>query len=144
MGICQSCQRRAPRPTKHAHLTREYYGVLIQALRHVAFRHGYALTVHGSLRTDIDLVAVPWRESAVSPEVVAEAIRAAAGLIIGSIEQRPGDPNPTKKPCGRLAWSFYLGPYTLDVPYIDLSVFPPRNADDAAATLPAAEPTRGR
>ena len=129
MSICQMCHGHHERPTSHANLTREYYRVLIAALRYVAYRNGYALTVHGSLGMDIDLVAVPWRESATSPEFVAEAIRKCAEAIIGTVSVRPQDPNPTLKPCGRLAWSFYLGLYELDVPYIDLSVFPVPQAD---------------
>ena len=125
MALCQSCNRREPRPTTHAAMTREYYRVLIAPLRHVAERYGYALTVHGSLGTDIDLVAVPWRESAAPAADVAEAIRATAEIVIGRADVRPGDPNPMKKPCGRLAWSFYLGPWSGDVPYIDLSVIAP-------------------
>lgn len=124
MSLCQICHGRTPRPTTHAALTREYYGVLIAALRHVAYRFGYALTVHGSLGMDIDLVAVPWRDTCAGAAGVAEAIQRAAEAIIGRAEMRAGDPNPKKMPCGRLAWSFYLGSPELDVPYIDLSVMP--------------------
>ena len=109
-------------------MTREYYRVLMAPLRHVAERYGYALTVHGSLGMDIDLVAVPWRESCAPAADLADALRRTAEIIIGRAETRPGDPNPMRKPCGRLAWAFYLGPWSGDVPYIDLSVI----AQDAA------------
>jgi len=104
-------------------MTREYFRVLIRPLRHVAERCGYAIGVHGSLKTDIDLIAVPWRESAVAPAYLAEEIRKTAEQIIGSARIRKADPAPEKKPCGRLAWSFYLSPLDeIPGPYIDLSV----------------------
>jgi hypothetical protein len=128
MSICQQCRVRAERPCTYIPQTREYYRVLIKPLRHVAERYGYALAVHGSLKTDIDLLAVPWRDSACDAASVAEAIRATAEAIIGSARIRESDKPrlPEKKPCGRLAWSFYLT-YCDEIqgPYIDLSVMPP-------------------
>lgn len=122
MGICLICQGKNVRVSPHAHLTREYYEVLIGPLRHVAQRYGYALAVHGSLGYDIDLIACPWRDSAPGAASLAEAIRVAAEAIIGTAYQREQDKNPEEKPCGRLAWSFYLAPEP--GPYIDLSVMP--------------------
>lgn len=111
------------KPNLYADMCREYHDVLIAALRHVAYRCGYAIGVHGTLARDIDLIACPWRESPVSAHYLAEKIQAATKEIIGFARVRECDPNPTKKPCGRLAWSFYL---THDDagPYIDLSVMP--------------------
>jgi hypothetical protein len=122
LSICQICKRHQERPSPHAHLTQEYYRALIRALRHVAERYGYALAVHGSLKYDIDLVACPWRDSACSPESLAEAIRKAAEAIVGQCFIAPHETKtlPEKKPCGRLGWAFHLG----GGPYIDLSVMP--------------------
>ncbi len=125
MSICTNCQRTHQRPSAHAAMTREYYEVLIGPLRHVAERYGYAIAVHGSLSFDIDLVACPWREHPCDPSSLAEAIRKTAEQIIGIAEVKEGDPNPSKKPNGRLAWSFYLVPSGhYPGPYIDLSVMP--------------------
>jgi hypothetical protein len=124
MSICQMCQVQQERPCSYSGRTREFFDVLMPALRFVARRCGYALAVHGSVKTDIDLVAVPWRDSAVSAPYIAEEIRLAAERIIGTARIRKEDPNPTKKPGGRLAWSFYLQPEGCEGPYIDLSVFP--------------------
>jgi hypothetical protein len=99
----------------------EYYEVLIDALRHVAFRCGYSLAVHGSLQRDIDLIACPWRDSAVDASHVADKIRIATEAIIGFARTRDVDPNPRVMPCGRLAWSFYLT-HEDSGPYIDLSI----------------------
>lgn len=94
------------------------------ALRHVAYRCGYALAVHGSLKTDIDLIAAPWRDAAISADSLVEKLRACVEVVIGTARMREADPNPTKMPCGRLSWSLYLQPEGVEGPYIDLSVMP--------------------
>lgn len=125
MAICSICQAKQERPCTFTPTTREYFRVLIRPLRHVAERCGYAIGVHGSLKTDIDLIACPWREGAVDAAYLAEQIRKTTEQVIGSARLRECDPNPTKKPCGRLAWSFYLSPHeSVPGPYIDLSVMP--------------------
>jgi len=124
MSVCQVCQSRRARGCAYEERTKEYFEVMIGALRHVAYRMGYALAVHGSLKTDIDLLAAPWRDSAICAASFAEEIRLTVERIIGFAVVRKGDPNPTQKPCGRLAWSFYLQPDGCVGPYIDLSVMP--------------------
>ena len=124
-----------PRPgEEHVKRTRKLFAILMPALREIARRHGYALAVHGSLERDIDLVAVPWREGAVTPEtMIGEFLRACAAIVgyacgpQGWTEGQtfappPGSlPNPDRKPHGRLAWSIILG----GGPYLDVSVMPP-------------------
>jgi hypothetical protein len=111
------------KPDTRAEMCAEYYDVLIAALRHVAYRSGYALAVHGSLKRDIDLIACPWRDSAPGADHLAAMIQKATEVIIGFARTREVDPNPREMPCGRLAWSFYLT-HDDDGPYIDLSVMP--------------------
>lgn len=94
---------------------KEHFDRLIEPLRAVARDYGYALTVHGSLERDIDLVAVPWIDSASSAADLAEAIRVKADGYL-----RPNEQWPRRKTHGRLCWSFHLG----GGPYIDLSVMP--------------------
>lgn len=127
MSICGNCNARAERPCTYEPMTKEYYGVLINALRHVAYRYGYALAVHGSLKTDIDLLAAPWRDGAVDAASLVEAIRSTAEKIIGvaRIRDIEKDRLPEKKPHGRLAWSLYLTAFdSTPGPYIDISVMP--------------------
>lgn len=124
MSICQRCQSKSERPCKYSDRTREFYDAMMPALQFVARRCGYALAVHGSLKTDIDLIAAPWRDSAVDAAYLAEQIRLTAERVIGTAEEREYDANPTRKPCGRLAWSFHLQPQGVEGPYIDLSVLP--------------------
>lgn len=103
------------------------YVSLLPALIRVAKAKGYALAVHGSMRRDLDLVAVPWTEEAAPALEVAEAIIKASGGFLreraakeGHPEGWPGTRDPAQKPHGRLAWSIHLG----GGPYIDLSVMP--------------------
>lgn len=102
-------------------MCKEYYEVLIVALRHIARRCGYALTVHGSLKCDIDLVAVPWRDSAVNDKYLIDEIRKACDVIIGFAETPTTD--PTKKPCGRVSWIIWLT-HDHKAPYLDIGVMP--------------------
>lgn len=100
------------------------YAVLIPPITRLAREFGYAVAAHGSMTTDLDLVLVPWVDEAREPAEVVEAIR----MLIGG-KKKKHDVNPTKKPNGRLAWSFYFtdedaADYTSGGPYIDISVTP--------------------
>jgi len=106
-----------------AEMCGEYYDVLIEALRHVAYRCGYALAVHGSLKRDIDLIACPWRDTAVDAYHLMDKIQKATLSIIGVARVKKFDEQPEEKPCGRLAWVFYLTPDDNGV-YLDISVMP--------------------
>jgi hypothetical protein len=89
-----------------------FYLWTLPGLVEVARSCGYALAVHGSMKRDLDLVAIPWTDRAVSAEQLVEALRSQAGGAV---------PNgPTEKPHGRRAWSILLG----GGPYLDVSVMP--------------------
>lgn len=50
-------------------------------------KHGYALSVHGSLQRDFDLICIPWTEEpSSSEEVVAEIVTEFAVRSIGDPE----------------------------------------------------------
>jgi hypothetical protein len=95
------------------------YAALIDPIRKVARQFGYAVALHGSLARDIDLVAIPWTEEAVPPELlveaVAELVKGYEGGSFGSIDADC----PRDKPHGRRAWSIHGWAF-----YIDLSVMP--------------------
>jgi len=102
-----------------------YYAILFQGLADVARECGYALSLHGSLARDMDLIAVPWIEDAVPADQLVEAlcVRAGARMPESRQDAERGDftgINPQPKPHGRLAWSIQFG----GGPYIDLSVMP--------------------
>jgi hypothetical protein len=109
---------------------------MIPHLTTVARIYGYAIGLHGSMNRDLDLIAVPWTESAAPAETLVEAIRDA---VDGSIRNDPPTQgnkydqqvsNPNDKPHGRRAWSIYFSGRRF---YIDLSVMPrivrPREPD---------------
>jgi len=105
-------------------------------IREAARKCGYALGVHGSLRRDFDVIAVPWTRDAVPARELADAIKAAAEQVVpcAYIRDTKGAANPDyflngcpgAKPHGRLVWSYHLG----GGPYIDLSVMPRLVEDD--------------
>jgi hypothetical protein len=92
---------------------------------------GYAITVHGSLNRDIDLVAVPWREHNVwSMDALLDALTGAVRGVTGrcNCERKEW----TVKPHGRrakilMAW---VGETTAN---LDLSVMPAIEKEKADA-----------
>jgi hypothetical protein len=106
--------------------TMTFYAVTYAEIRVVAKDLGYALALHGSLRSDLDVIAVPWTEEAADEETLVKAICEAAGGFI--LTDRP----VSDMPHGRRAWTIHLGGCSATVPpdqratYIDLSVMPKR------------------
>ena len=110
---------------------------LIVPIRRVAERFGYAVALHGSLARDIDLVAIPWTDEAVAPELLVEAI---AGLVKGYEGGSFGSVDadcPRDKPHGRRAWSIHGWAF-----YIDLSIMP--RVADATNDAPHARVGKGQ
>lgn len=103
------------------------YVALYPMLHVIAKRHGYALTVHGSLHRDFDLVAVAWVEKASSPLQLIQAFKKATAAVT---HHEDGDYlikdcAPTKKPHGRVAYSLHVTNYGMYGGYLDISVIPP-------------------
>lgn len=110
------------------------YALALPGLRDVAFRHGYALAIHGSMSTDIDLVAVPWVDDADSAEVLIEAIK----VSVNGHERHPewcDDTNPSLRSHGRRCWSIYLTENS-GAPYLDISVMPRIETQACQGTAP--------
>ena len=95
------------------------YAALITPIRRVAERFGYAVAQHGSLARDIDLVAIPWTDEAVAPELLVEAIAELVKSYEGGSFGTVDADCPRDKPHGRRAWSIHGWQY-----YIDLSIMP--------------------
>lgn len=77
----------------------------------VAREHGYSVGLHGSMRRDVDLIAVPWVENHSTPEKLVDALCTALNARMAS-----GFEN---KPSGRVAINLMIeGWYRL----IDLSI----------------------
>ena len=106
------------------------YAHLIPKLREVALEHGYAIAVHGSMCSDLDVVAIPWVAQARPAEEVAEAIRLAVGGVfsrdLASFPKSGWAKDPEQKAHGRIAWSIYFSKRAKfgEDPYLDLSVMP--------------------
>jgi hypothetical protein len=105
------------------------YAMALPSLCDVARSHGYALAVHGSMATDLDLVAIPWVEGACQADDLAEALRVSVGGMFAT-----GDQCAASEACvklhGRRVYTIlpsdlFLGiPRLPFVPWIDLSVMP--------------------
>lgn len=84
----------------------------IEVIRKLAKEVGYAIAVHGSLERDLDIVAIPWVETAVGNYDLLQHL--AKGLDARIVETE-------RKPLGRIAATLQLnGWYKL----IDLSICP--------------------
>ncbi len=111
------------------------YACLYPGLCDIARKHGYALAIHGSMVTDLDLVAIPWTEEAGDPEKMVKDLKGLVDACLypelleryGMSEENQrkalegvGGPCPHPKPHGRLAWTLHLDQGS----YVDLSVLP--------------------
>lgn len=90
----------------------KYYPHALEVATVVAREHGYAIGVHGSLRRDLDLIAVPWVENCSEPKILA--------LAIANQLEWYCHPNVCNKPHGRQAWLIYGHHHA----HIDLSIMP--------------------
>jgi hypothetical protein len=121
--MSDTIEKPGPRP---AAAYAAIYPILVEAVRPL----GYALTLHGSMNRDMDLVAVPWVEDAAKPELVAETIREQLDGFTG------WDNEPGKlRPHGRRGWLIWFNG-TKDVPLgggacVDLSIMPRHSAVEA-------------
>lgn len=110
------------------------YALLIPELMEAGREVGYAIAIHGSMARDLDIVAVPWTEEAVSAErLVMHLMAAVDGHLVNGSRKKAidGKPEgewervpaaePIAKPHGRLGWSFHLGHQGM---YVDISVMP--------------------
>ena len=96
-----------------------YAAGLYPKLAEVFRSHGYALAVHGSVGTDFDLIAVPWREENVSdPEAVIAVLFARYDFKHSNPERMP---QPEAKPHGRIAYCLNL---SFDTCALDISFTP--------------------
>lgn len=86
--------------------------LIIGPMRKAAKDAGYALTIHGSLQRDIDLVAVAWVERDVAhPDELITSIAGAARGVIGRCNvqvEREGGLRVTHKPHGRRAYTLVV------------------------------------
>jgi len=116
-----------------------FFACMYHGLCDVARAHGYALAIHGSVVTDLDLIAVPWTDEAVTPQELKDALMNHIGACgygdllrreshltedmvqqILAREEEGGLERGTVKPHGRLAWNLYMEAGAK----VDLSIMP--------------------
>ena len=85
----------------------------------IAREHGYALTVHGTMNLDFDLVAIPWTDSAIQADELVNIFAKHLNMFSSTGFQK-FHTEPQSKPHGRLAYILYIGNHA----YIDLSIMP--------------------
>lgn len=96
-----------------------WYALAYEKLDRIAWRHGYALALHGSMSRDLDLVAIPWTEDADEPD---KLIAAFVRFIVSKADVKLHKPKPVNKPHGRLAYVIPIG--FEGGHYLDVSVMP--------------------
>ena len=90
------------------------YSHRLADIQAIARAHGYAVAIHGSMQRDLDVIAVPWTNKAVTAKTLVK--RLCEGLDLMYDHSR----NPVEKPHGRLAWTLLMN----GACWMDLSVMP--------------------
>jgi len=114
-----------------------FYKAALPRIVEAAQRRCYAIAAHGSMRRDLDLIAVPWAGEFATPDELAYDIQEAA-CGIGSTKY-----SWEQKPNGRIACAFPIcwpefGDHKIpSLGCIDLSVItvPPKNIDQDHAAF---------
>jgi hypothetical protein len=105
---------------------RSILDAVLPAIRTAALFKGYAVAVHGTLKRDIDLIAVAWTDQASPADDLVHTIKGAVAGVLGNCITLG---EPTKKPHGRIAVTLI---HPGHVGEIDLSIIPPTpTAEDA-------------
>lgn len=95
-----------------------FYAAMYEDIRYVAIHCGWAVALHGSLASDMDIIAIPWVDSATSFEYMIEKI---SGLFDGNMISENYLITYNEKPYGRTVatipiWEdFYLDISTVDI-----------------------------
>lgn len=92
---------------------------MLPSIREAARFQGYAVAIHGSLKRDIDLIAVAWTDQAKPAEDLVKAICGAVCGVLGNCFVLTA---LSEKPHGRLTCTLV---HTGFVGEIDLSIIPP-------------------
>lgn len=93
-----------------------FYPMYYTAMAKTCRIYGYALTCHGSMVRDLDLVAIPWTDEAVDEKTLIDELIARHELMEGNSSQKD-------KPHGRRCYVFV--PFGDEgCGYIDFSIMP--------------------
>lgn len=100
----------------------EFYTVLYVDMKKAALELGYTLSMHGSMHSDMDLIAVAWVQDAKPVEELVKAVNDCLGKTVWSEHNLA---TGEEKPHGRLCYSLSIGSDW----HIDLSVIAPSDKD---------------
>lgn len=100
---------------KHNSLTGLIYASILPSLQSMARELGYAIAIHGSMKRDFDLIAVPWIDDARPAEELIQMI-----LKLADFYSDIAIDGPTMKPHGRRSWAITIGGGL----YFDISIMP--------------------
>ena len=118
-----------------------YYGNIYNRIAELGYANGYCCALHGSVATDLDIVAVPWTEESIDGYELAKLlvnmfyegayIQGNGGEIFGG-DREYAESLPESdeglyglKPHGRKVYTIILGhPFRDICYYIDLSIMP--------------------
>jgi len=95
-----------------------FYALLYNSMREAALNCGYALALHGSLQSDMDIMAMPWVEDAKPVEDLIHALDDCIGKTVWKDMKWKGR---TEKPHGRIVYTIAIAGSW----HIDLSVISP-------------------
>ena len=98
---------------------KKFYSGVLPKITRAARKCGYAIAVHGSMRRDLDLIAVPWVEKYSDKDTLAKKIQlAACGFKMARYdwEQKPNGRVATAFP---ICWASWNEP---SVGHVDLSI----------------------
>jgi len=106
------------------------YAAFYTVARLTAWSYGYAIAMHGSFTRDLDLIAIPWTDAAVSPEKLIHQIQYRTGCT-------PVKPNASIREHGRIVWTLSFPEF--DCPrFVDFSIIPPVRLDTQLTKTPSA------
>ena len=101
------------------------YAAFYTVARLTAWSYGYAIAMHGSFTRDLDLIAIPWTDAAVSPEKLIHQVQYRTGCT-------PVKPNASFREHGRIVWTLSFPEF--DCPrFVDFSIIPPATSAGVGA-----------
>jgi hypothetical protein len=90
-----------------------FYAVLYNSMKKAALELGYALAMHGSMHTDMDLIAVAWVDDAKPVEELVKALNECIGKTVWSEHNLT---NKEEKPHGRVTYTLnMMGDWQIDL-----------------------------
>lgn len=93
-----------------------FYAAMWNDFRQTAMDCGWALGLHGSLNSDMDIMAMPWVEDAVPADEMVERLQDCFGFS----RPMPCMVDKTSKPNGRVVYTVCIfGDFYLDINVID-------------------------